>query len=909
MVSAIEFITSHINDVYLMRQFLFCTEIVSLSVKVTLLTIFIRKLISSYHIKKSWYYLCIALFCSALEDFAWLASLFHVFFPETAYAPVLFIIRITWASGVIMYQSFALFAESFIHTDNSISRHQKCFMTIGSGFIVYLMGLAIFRIYHPLYRPPLEFFVYNMESVYNLCILTPFTLIYTWKSLRKATDKKIIKKQLNGTFIYFMVPHLVINLYQTFPISLQVLPTGSSLFAGALSTLFLTFALFYWVRKVTQWRFLNMHNHVHNPEQFKSVNHFKSVLEELGSATTFQEVQMLTQRFFHETFQIAAGSVTLTIRTTEAPFETAGSNTLYPEQINHHTELFLSGATSESSDHILTTLKKTKILIYDEIEYDYFYSNKPTKKIVLNFLQDIHADIFLPIYEQHDIIGYICVERHARGSQLYSDLERDEMIIFASFLSKIINLLQNRNLNELLKQRKTVMEELYSKHQQINQYKETVRSFLHNSQQGIGIIFHKQGKFICANQDAHELVEIDINQHEGHPVAKTIKKIFQDTMLYQTPQSQSVKTSSGKQIIIGGIPQIEHHNVIITVYLPALYDTIKQQVDAMHDPSDWDYLLYLETTKSGKLINQLIPGNGELLLNFKIDLLKLSLSKKAILLDLPEDDIVPMAELLHHTSLRETLYIFELSSQVSHAESTIRLFGINPLYGSNTQTPLLEKLNKVGTLVIKNVHLLDLESQNNLAQFIRYGFYTVFKSNKRIQSDVRIMCTSNKDLAQLVQEGKFSQLLLQELKRESLILPPLLSLPDEELATLIQGFSDQAMKTDEFKNLIALSDKEKDYIATQRPVSLQELKKRVQQLLINKSKKTGVYQEVQFDAGYNSTDPRLIEAARLGKYALKDPKLLQALWNKFKSQNKIAMFLGVNRSSVSRRCKEHNIIE
>ena len=45
-----------------------------------------------------------------------------------------------------------------------------------------------------------------------------------------------------------------------------------------------------------------------------------------------------------------------------------------------------------------------------------------------------------------------------------------------------------------------------------------------------------------------------------------------------------------------------------------------EQIDLLKDPSKWDYLLYLETTKSGQLINQLIPGSGENLLNYKINL-------------------------------------------------------------------------------------------------------------------------------------------------------------------------------------------------------------------------------------------------------------------------------------------------
>ena len=78
-------------------------------------------------------------------------------------------------------------------------------------------------------------------------------------------------------------------------------------------------------------------------------------------------------------------------------------------------------------------------------------------------------------------------------------------------------------------------------------------------------------------------------------------------------------------------------------------------------------------------------------------------------------------------------------------------------------------------------------------------------------------------------------------------------------------------------------------------------------LLVQKSQKNQIYHETQFDPAYDITDPELIEAARLGKYALKDAKILTMLWHKFKNQNKIASFLGVNRSSVNRRCRKYNL--
>ena len=92
-----------------------------------------------------------------------------------------------------------------------------------------------------------------------------------------------------------------------------------------------------------------------------------------------------------------------------------------------------------------------------------------------------------------------------------------------------------------------------------------------------------------------------------------------------------------------------------------------------------DDLLYLETTKPGQLINQLIPGNGETLLNFKINLLQTALSKKATLLETAAEDLMPMVELLHHVSMQDILYVLKLQGPSSSFDIATKLFGINPI--------------------------------------------------------------------------------------------------------------------------------------------------------------------------------------------------------------------------------------
>lgn len=909
IASAIGTIFSEINALLSNPFFVFHVEVASAAFKVVILALFIRQISKKSDVQFSWIYLIIALIGSLVEDIAWLASLSrYSYFPTVDYRIILFIIRMAWAFNMIMHQAIALFIESFIKKNARLTTIQCFLLAISSAFVVGHISVGFYYVQGQYIT--FELILQQGMSIYILFFLMPYTLFHVFTKIRTVYIPKILKRQLVTLLQWFIMPFLAINFIQMFPFKPLGIQELDNLSVVACSTVFLSLALFYSIKKIIGLRFLNVHDHVHSSHRFNFTEDFKSILEALGSATNMNEIKSLTQRFFKQAFEVSTGTVKVYARTVSSGFysEHARISLGKTESI---IENFIDCREDERHSfpsEALQFVKKNRILIYDEVEYDDFYQSDESRTLLISLLNEIQADIFLPIFEKDTIIAYIIIEKHAREKKLYSDAERDEMIVFASYLSHIINLLQHRNLKELLKQRKNIMEELYTKHQEINQYKESIRSFLRNSDNTTGIIFYKNYKFSFGNEHAQKLLGIDPNKEEGHPLGKALRYVTRQAQIYKTSQTHYAKDETGKQLIICGIPHIESNSVIITINHPEISDVIKQQIDVIKDPSDWDYLLYLETTHSGKLVNQLIPGGGETLLNFKINLLKLALSKKTVVLDMPEDDLIPTVELLHHISLRETLCTLDLQSQSKKSEVSIKLFGINPLFGANDTIPLLEKLNKKGTLFIKNIHLLDLESQNNLAQFIRYGFYTVYKSDKRVQSDVRIITSTNLDLSILVEKGTFSSALFGELRTTSLTMPPLLTLPQEEMGELIDGFTKQTLKSTEFNNLLFLTDKERDRFATQRPVSLKELKEKVQHLLISKSKKKEVYHETYFDPAYNVSDPQLVEAARLGKHALKDPKLLEMLWNKFKNQNKIALFLGVNRSSVNRRCKEYGLI-
>ncbi len=897
-----------LNTLLESEPFLLSVFVVAATLKLFILLHLIvkRSYISSTQL--SYLFLIGILISTLVQDLDWVLWLTKkLFFNDIELRFFIFSRRLAWASTILLYQFLTLFLESLLVANFKLQIRHKLFSVISGAFTIFFIGIAFidYDCLHTADKPLIEIALQKFVTMY-LCfplILSSFLVIFLKRNNNEIP--RIIKKQIRILMSYVIFPFWISDLIQVSPFifsfSFQWLNTSYAFVS--LSNIMLTGAIFYCSRKMLGLRFLNFNTHVISPVNVHFMENFKTILDQFSQITNLQELNHIMQGFFKEAFSIPINRAYLYLRNHQGNI-----SHIYGDR--EQTYMLVETFMSTHSDAMCLFIKKQKILIYDELAFSNFYESTSNRTEALNFLNAIQADIFLPVYEKEVLVGYIIVDRLARLNEFYSNSDYDEMLIFVNYLANIINLMKHKNLDHLIHQEKMLQEELYSKHQEINQYKESIRSFLRtNKQKDIGIIFYKNRRFTFGNQAAKELVKINPNLQEGHPISKTLKELAQKVELYKTPQTAFAKDSDGIKIVLAAVPSLDKNNVIISIYYPEVSDVIKKQIDMLKDPTEWDYLLYLETTKPGQLISQLIPGSGETLLNFKIELLKTALSKKATLLDSPEEDLMPLVELLHHISLRETLHIIDLTSKSTSLDIAIKLFGINNLFGVKNEqaVPLLQQLDTVGTLFIKNVDFLDIETQKYLAEFIRYGFFKVFKSDQKISSNVRIICSSTRNLSLLVKEGTFLKELCNELKHTTLHMPSLITLPEDELAMLAEGFSEQAIVNKTYQNILTLSDKDKTKIAHQRPASLQELKERVQHILVQKSKKNDIYHEMQFDPAYDISDPELVEAARLGKQALKDPRIFTMLWNKFKNQNKIAAFLGVNRSSVNRRCKQFTL--
>lgn len=896
-------------------EFLAVVNTASCLLKISLLSILIYRVYNTPLIsktkKRSFVLIATSLVCAILCDSTWIVKLYSLISSTpTDYRIVLLLIRIAWAGVVLNFHALSLLLESMPEPNYRYPKRHYLLSCI-SGCLVLFFVHAVFFNFHcfsPAQRPYLENVAEQFISFYVFFILVLPSFCIALYKLYTRKIPVILQKQIRIFMWGLVAPYWIGEFIQSNPFEMfhASFVTHSYAISG-LSTLLFTFMLYFSAKKIMGFRFLNITTHTYISSFHKTsfIHNFKTVIGQFGSTTSIHELNNIIQHFLKETFDVQLNKSWLHILFKDDTNQIQ----VQDERIATVISAFMNHARLATTDLI-----SYELLVYDEIEFSHFYDPTSLKSELLSFLQEINTDIVLPIYDdKKNLFACLIIEKSARNKAIYTRTEQDEMVMFGKYLYNVINLLRNKKVDLLLEQKNHLEHELYLKKQVAAQYQESIRSFIDTTlEKQIGVIFYKNSRFIYANYSAQKMVPHDLNKNTGDQVTKILKKIAVSVESYKIPKTETLTLQNGTSLIALASPHLEQNIVVITLSYPDISDVVRQQSTLLANPHEFDYVLYLSTTKLGIRINELIPINDSIFFNFKIELLKLALSKKALLLTMPNDDLIAVVELLNHVHSATQATTIEITKSTDQVSLAIELFGINPLFGQThlqQNKPLLRTLHDSATLFLKNIDLLSIEIQEHLLEYIKTGWFRPIKSTNRSESKVRIICSSNQDLSLLASKGLFNHELYKELHKTTLSLPSLISLPEQAIDELTDTISTNLITNGNLAPLLALNKREKATLISQRPSSLYALKKRIHSLIAQKAKQESVQTDSPLMHDFlDINDPDLITAARLGKHALKDSKMMSMLWHKLSgNQNKIAALLGVNRSSVNRRCRAYNL--
>jgi transcriptional regulator of aromatic amino acid metabolism len=852
---------------------------------------------------------------SMFGDFAWIIkAIQHIWLSALPYSSITFFIRIAWGFVIIQYQSLALFMQSLIEKNFNASRTQKLLFIVSGSFACYFFYLAFFeqRLTEESDRElaktlvnniPLELRMTRYTVLYLLNMLILPGVYKTFIKIRAQYLPKILRHELTIFMRYLVCPYIIIEFIQTLYLVFSALQ-HYIVPAVACSTILLIYTTYYCMQKILCLQFLASDGDEKPIIPLATFHALKSSIDALGEASSVQELNHIVQFFFNQTYHIPMRAISLHLR----PNDSIEYTLVAREQAVEH---FLNTCNTQTG----TLIEQTKILSYDSIIYDQFYNPSSTIEPIINFLTTIDSDIFIPIYNKRKLIAYISVKRDARGQQYYTRAECDEMLLFSSYLTNIISLLQNHNIEKIMQQLKFFKDELYIKNQEINLYREGISTCAKNKAESHpGILFYHNRRFIIGNHRARTLLTINLNEQAGHRITKTLKKIALEVALYKTAQTTFIQTETGTRLLISATAHLERNYVIITITHPDVTDILLTTTDRLSNPIAWENMLHLETTHAGALLNQFLPSTSHAMVLLKTDLLCMSIRNAPIAIHACDADATLTGELLHTISKREKLYSICINRQTNMREIGIKIFGINQIVDKNEyERPLLETLNGVGSLYIHNVDLLDHSIQQHLADFMCIGLYSPLKSEQRFASDTRIICSTAQSLDTLHGNGTIITTLYTQLVKHSVTMPNPTTLPESELAALIDGIWQQLITTQPLHHMLKLPEHEKLKLIQKQSASLHELKMKLHQLFSEKIQKMAFHQSpeplyINTNAAIFTPETHIFKIAQLGKHALKDQKLMTTLWHTFKNQNKIATLLKVNRSSVNRRCKEYNLL-
>tara|TARA_Y100000590_G_scaffold307585_1_gene347291 strand:- start:537 stop:1871 length:1335 start_codon:yes stop_codon:yes gene_type:complete len=220
-------------------------------------------------------------------------------------------------------------------------------------------------------------------------------------------------------------------------------------------------------------------------------------------------------------------------------------------------------------------------------------------------------------------------------------------------------------------------------------------------------------------------------------------------------------------------------------------------------------------------------------------------------------------------------------------------------------TGVFEKAHN-GTLFIDEVGEMPLQTQAKILRVLTDQSFTRVGDNKLISVDSRIICSSTKDLNDLINNGGFRKDLFHRLNVVNIIIPNL-SERIEDIDLIIDHFSEYFSEVNSVKNVDLKPLIKSKYLNYEWPGNIRELRNIIERYIIIGEK---------FDDSNTANEKLDNEPKNVISMPLKNARrifeknYLQSQIKRFNGNiSKTASFIGMERSALHRKLKQLGINE
>lgn len=220
-----------------------------------------------------------------------------------------------------------------------------------------------------------------------------------------------------------------------------------------------------------------------------------------------------------------------------------------------------------------------------------------------------------------------------------------------------------------------------------------------------------------------------------------------------------------------------------------------------------------------------------------------------------------------------------------------------------------------GTLFLDDVNELNLKAQSSLYEYLKTRHFKRVGGSEAIASDVRVIVTTSKNLAELCQQGLFMKDLYEKLS-SSQILTPALRQHAEDIPALATHFSDQFARESGFIRKEFSPPAMKALAQYSWPGNVRELRNFLERIyILTPTEFVDVY-DLNFaglsegdDAGNGNgkTSQMMLHNFRDARAQFEKEYILKKLAENNNNISRTAEVIGLERSYLHRKMKAYNI--
>ncbi len=219
------------------------------------------------------------------------------------------------------------------------------------------------------------------------------------------------------------------------------------------------------------------------------------------------------------------------------------------------------------------------------------------------------------------------------------------------------------------------------------------------------------------------------------------------------------------------------------------------------------------------------------------------------------------------------------------------------------------ELANSGTIFLDEIGELDLSSQVKLLRVLQDRTYEVLGDSKPRCLDIRVICATNRNLADMVQQGRFREDLFYRINLITVRLPALRERP-EDIPLLVQHFVD-GLRATYHRPALKVGTRARHWLQEQPlPGNIRELKNLVERaVLVSGKDELGPEDfQAQFQAAIRPAAPgELPEPGTITLDELEAQMIRRTLEHYGGNVSEVARALGLSRGALYRRLEKYAI--